>query len=124
MKGDNTLGDWVVWNGNEKKDFVCQYKKKGIIWMFIFSSVYTLILACKTGWEEDTTSNKCLKAFTGDANKMTWQNAQRKCEEQGLNGNLASLGSEDIVFRKFKSIRLVFKSTLFQIGSPGQNFEL
>ena len=61
-------------------------------------------LACKTGWDEDTTSNKCLKAFTGDANKMTWQNAQRKCEEQGLNGNLASLGSQDIVLRKFKSI--------------------
>ena len=61
-------------------------------------------LACKTGWDEDTTSNKCLKAFTGDANKMTWQNAQRKCEEQGLNGNLASLGSQDIVLRKFKGL--------------------
>lgn len=87
MKGDTTPGVWVVWNGNEKKGFVCQYKKK----------------ACKTGWEEDTTSNKCLKAFTGDDNKMTWQNAQRKCEEQGLNGNLASLGSQDIVFRLAKA---------------------
>merc|ERR1719264_72399 len=87
MKGHNTLGDWVVWNGNEKKGFVCQYKKK----------------ACKSGWEEDTTSNKCLKAFTGDANKMTWQNAQRKCEKQGLNGNLASLGSQHIVFRVAKA---------------------
>jgi hypothetical protein len=82
MKGDsNNLGDWVVWNGNEKKGFVCQYKKN----------------ACKTGWDEDTTSNKCLKAFTGDDNMMTWQNAQRKCEEQGLNGNLASLIAEDSV---------------------------
>merc|ERR1712172_310661 len=77
IKGDSS-GDWVVWNGNEKKGFVCQYRKK----------------ACKTGWFEDTTLNKCLKAFTGEDNKMTWQNAQRKCEEQGLNGNLASLMSE------------------------------
>ena len=30
MKGDsNNLGDWVVWNGNEKKGIVCQYKKNG-----------------------------------------------------------------------------------------------
>ena len=28
MKGDSS-GDWVVWNGNEKKGFVCQYKKNG-----------------------------------------------------------------------------------------------
>merc|ERR1719264_1536480 len=87
MKGHNTLGDWVVWNGNEKKGFVCQYKQK----------------VCKRGWTEDTNSNKCLKAFTGDANKMTWQNAQRKCEKQGLNGNLASLGSQHIVFRVAKA---------------------
>ncbi len=33
MKGDSvTLGKWVVWNGNEKKGFVCQFKKKGIRW--------------------------------------------------------------------------------------------
>merc|ERR1719158_2719726 len=80
MKGDsNNKGDWVVWNGNEKKGFVCQYKKN----------------ACKPGWVEDTTT--CLKAFTGEDNKMTWQNALRKCEEQGLNGTLASLRSEAIV---------------------------
>ena len=30
MKGDSdNRGDWVVWNGNEKKGFVCQYKKNG-----------------------------------------------------------------------------------------------
>ena len=34
---------------------------------------------------------------------MTWQNAQRKCEEQGLNGNLASLVSEANVLSKLKS---------------------
>ena len=27
--GVQTLGKWVVWNGNEKKGFVCQFKKKG-----------------------------------------------------------------------------------------------
>ena len=38
---ENNLGDWVVWNGNEKKGFVCQYKKKGIILgkLFNFSPV-------------------------------------------------------------------------------------
>ena len=30
MKGDSAaLGKWVVWNGIEKKGFVCQFKKKG-----------------------------------------------------------------------------------------------
>ena len=77
-------------------------------------------LACKTGWTEDTDFNKCLKAFTGEAKKMTWQNAQRKCEEQGLNGNLASLVSEIIVKRKLSP----FARALFQIGSRGQNFVL
>ena len=45
MKGGNrvTLGDWVVWNGNEKKGFVCQYKKKGIMYnldVYFFFSLH------------------------------------------------------------------------------------
>jgi len=76
MKGDsNNRGKWAVWNGNFKKGFVCQYKKN----------------SCKDGWVEETTLNKCFKAFIGEDNKMTWQNAERKCEEQGLNGHLASM---------------------------------
>ena len=45
MKGDsNNLGDWVVWNGNEKKGFVCQYKKNGKLdILFNFPAVNTLI---------------------------------------------------------------------------------
>ena len=60
---------------------------------YIFSAVKTLCVAlgCKNGWKEDTTHNKCMKVFKEDANKMTWTNALRKCEEQGLNGTLASL---------------------------------
>ena len=42
MKGDNNLGDWVVWNGNEKKGFVCQYKQKGIIIWILYYRQFTL----------------------------------------------------------------------------------
>ena len=43
MKGDSS-GDWVVWNGNEKKGFVCQYKKNGKLdILFQFPAVNTLI---------------------------------------------------------------------------------
>ena len=38
---------------------------------------------------------------------MTWQNAQRKCEEQGLNGNLASLMSEEKLKSKFYFLSLL-----------------
>jgi len=96
MKGDSvTLGKWVVWNGMEKKGFVCQFKKKG----------------CRNGWTADNANNLCLKVFN---DKMTWANAQRKCEEQGLNGNLASTIAQNIVeelaqqtrrFRQGKKLR-------------------
>merc|ERR1719468_730645 len=80
MKGDSaTLGKWVVWNGMEKKGYVCQFKKKG----------------CRNGWKADNENNLCLKVFNDK--EMTWANAQRKCEEQGLNGNLASLLAQNIV---------------------------
>ena len=46
MKGDsNNLGDWVVWNGNEKKGIVCQYKKNGKLDIYC-STIFLRLTLC------------------------------------------------------------------------------
>ena len=42
--GVQTLGKWVVWNGNEKKGFVCQFKKKGKVENVLHLSTVNTIL--------------------------------------------------------------------------------
>ena len=42
--GVQTLGKWVVWNGNEKKGFVCQFKKKGKVENVLHLSTFNTLL--------------------------------------------------------------------------------
>merc|ERR1719278_1875730 len=77
-------GKWKVWNGKELKGFVCKYQKK----------------VCKTDWKIDEDNDKCIKIFN---ETLTWANAERRCQQEGHNGHLASLASQEKVLELAKS---------------------
>ena len=98
-------GKWKVWNGKELKGFVCKYQKKGQLIKLKVNSLPTVFSpVCKTDWKIDEDNDKCIKIFN---EKLTWANAERRCQQEGHNGHLASLASQEKVLGK-PSFHIIF----------------